>query len=107
MGLHGLLRDVVPGTPEGIAVGTHALEELDERYCHVWTRYCQLSGMRPKWSHFAESWRHSLCACDLLPNLKRLSPQQTIIDRLQEVAAQAKEILREPMKREKRYCQVK
>ena len=42
-----------------------------------------------------------LCTHRVLPNLKRLSTQQTIIDRLQEVAAQAKEILREPMKREK------
>jgi len=41
------------------------------------------------------------CTHRFLPNLKRLSLQQTVIDRLQEVAAQAKEILREPMKREK------
>jgi len=57
--------------------------------------------MRPKWSHFAESWRHSLCARDLLPNLKHLSTQQTIIDRLYQVAANTKEILRESVHDEK------
>jgi len=49
----------------------------------------------------AERWHYPLCTHRFLPNLKRLSPQQTVMDRLQEVAAQAKEILRAPMKREK------
>ncbi len=30
------------------------------------------------------------CTHDVLPNLKRLSPQQTVIDRLHQVVAQAK-----------------
>ena len=39
----------------------------------LYDRYCQLNGMRPKWSHFAELWRPTSCTHDVLPNLKRPS----------------------------------
>ena len=65
------------------------------------TGYCQLSAMRSNGDAFATSWRHALCARDLLPNLKRLSTQPTIMDRLYQVAANTKEILRESVPREK------
>jgi hypothetical protein len=35
------------------------------------------------------------CADYVLPNLERLSPQEPIVDRLQEVTAEAKQILSE------------
>jgi len=37
------------------------------------SRFCQLNGMRLKWSRVAESCRHTSCTHDVLPNLKRLS----------------------------------
>jgi hypothetical protein len=45
-------------------------------------RFCQLSGIRPKLGAFAKFGHPLLCNRDFLPNLKRLSMQQTIIDRL-------------------------
>ncbi len=36
-----------------------------------------------------------------LPNLKGLGAQKPIVDRLEQLAAETKQILREPMKREK------
>jgi len=41
------------------------------------------------------------CTHRFLPNLKRLRSSYSIIDRLHEVAAEAKEILRESMPRQK------
>jgi len=49
----------------------------------------------------AERWNYPLCTHRFLPNLKRLSTQNPIVDRLHQVAAKAKQIMREPMKRQK------
>ena len=42
-----------------------------------------------------------LCARRCLPHLERLRAPQSIVDRLYQVAAEAEEILRESVKREK------
>ncbi len=50
---------------------------------------------------FAERYPRLLSAYRFLPNLKRLSPQHAIINRLHEMAAEAKHILGESVEREK------
>jgi len=49
----------------------------------------------------AERWHYPLCAHRFLPHLKGLSSQNPIVDRLHQVAAKAKQIMREPVKRQK------
>ncbi len=63
--------------------------------------FCQLNGMNPKWSAFASPVRTSSCTYHLLPNLECLGPQNAIVDRLQQVAAKAEEILGEPVECQK------
>jgi hypothetical protein len=57
--------------------------------------------MNPKWGAFPEPWRHFLCACGFLPNQKFPSMQRTIMDRLYQVAADTKEIVRASVHRQK------
>ncbi len=57
--------------------------------------------MKPKLSAFVPPARTSSCTDHLLPNLKSLGAPNSIIDRLQQVTAKAKEILGESMEREK------
>jgi len=56
-------------------------------------RYCQLNEWHMKDGGFAERHPHLLSADHLLPNLKSPGAQQSIMDRLHEVAAETKEIL--------------
>ncbi len=62
--------------------------------------YGQLNKLNMKWDVCAVRLPHLFCAHHILPNLKRPRPQEPIVDRLPEVAAEAKEILREPMERQ-------
>ena len=63
--------------------------------------YCQLNDMKPKLSAFVPPARTSSCTDHLLPTLKSLGAQNSIIDHLHQVTAKAKEILGESMEREK------
>ncbi len=49
----------------------------------------------------AERWYYPLCTDRFLPNLKGLSTQNPIVDRLHQVAAKAKQIMRESVHDEK------
>jgi hypothetical protein len=49
------------------------LQGLDRRERARIIRFCQLNGMKPKWSRFAELWRPTSCTHDVLPNLECLS----------------------------------
>jgi len=57
--------------------------------------------MKPKLSAFVPPARTSSCTDHLLPTLKSLGAQKSIIDHLHQVTAKAKEILGESMEREK------
>ena len=63
--------------------------------------YCQLNGTRPKWSCYTESWLHPSSTHDVLPHRKRPRSQNPIIDRLHQVAAKTKQVLRQSMECEK------
>jgi hypothetical protein len=57
--------------------------------------------MNPKWSAFAPPPGTSSCTHDVLPNLKRPGTQNPIVDRLHQVAAKSKQVLRQSMECEK------
>lgn len=66
--------------------------------------FCQRNGMNPKRIAFASPERTSSCTRKVLTNLKRLGPQNSIIDRLQQMAANVKETLGQSMHRRESMC---
>ena len=64
-------------------------------------RYCQLNVLLPKWDVLVERWHRLLRAYRFLPYLKRVGPQNSIINRLHEMAAEAKQVLRVSMESQK------
>jgi len=68
---------------------------------HLPHGYCQLNMLQAKGNGFTERCHHPSCTHRFLPNLKGLGAQQSIMDRPHQMAAKAKEILREPMQCQK------
>jgi hypothetical protein len=64
-------------------------------------RYCQFNVLHRKRDIFAKRWHHFLCTCHVLPNLEHLRTQEPIVDRLHQVAAKSKQVLRQAMECEK------
>ena len=57
--------------------------------------------LRTKWDALAERWHRLLRAYHFLPDLERPRSQYPVVDRLDQVAAETKEILSESMQHQK------
>ena len=63
-------------------------------------RYCQVNVLQTKWDALAERWHRLLRAYRFLPDLKRLGPQNAIVDCLDQMAAKTKQIVGESVQRQ-------